>query len=144
MRAWRIRKIFNAVLLMATVAASAQNKTERLQLADEIDRSIRTELLNKWYPQSIDSLYGGFLTTFTYNFLPTGPQDKMIVTQARHVWSNALASRLYPNVDHYKKCAAHGFRFLKDKMWDKTYGGFYTLVDRNGNAKDSEGKTAYG
>jgi len=81
-----IKKIFTAVLLTATVAASAQNKTERLQLADEIDRSIRTELLNKWYPQSVDSLYGGFLTTFTYNFLPTGPQDKMIVTQARHVW----------------------------------------------------------
>ena len=40
-----IKKIFTAVLLMATVAASAQNKTERLKLADEIDRSIRTELL---------------------------------------------------------------------------------------------------
>jgi len=139
-----IKKIFTAVLLTAAVAASSQNKTERLQLADEIDRSIRTELLNKWYPQSVDSLYGGFLTTFTYNFSPTGPQDKMIVTQARHVWSNAVASRLYPGVDHYKKCAAHGFSFLKNKMWDKINGGFYTLVDRKGNVKDSEGKTAYG
>src|SRR5688572_2407613 len=101
-----IKKIVIAVLLMVTVAVSAQNKTERSQLADEIDRSIRTELLNKWYPHNIDSFYGGFLTTFTYNFLPTGAQDKMIVTQARHVWSNALASRLYPGVDHYKKCAA--------------------------------------
>jgi hypothetical protein len=35
----------------------------------------------------------------------------MIVTQARHVWSNALASRLYPGVDHYKKSAAQGFIF---------------------------------
>jgi mannobiose 2-epimerase len=144
-----IKKIFTVVLLMATVATSAQNKTaknntERLQLADEMDRSIRTELLNKWYPQSMDSIYGGFLTTFTYNFLPTGPQDKMIVTQARHVWSNALASRLYPEVTYYKKCAAHGFSFLKDKMWDKTNGGFYTLVDREGNVKDAEEKTAYG
>src|SRR5436190_1648835 len=139
-----IKKIFTAVLLMTAGVAYAQNKTERLKLADEIDRSIRTELLNKWYPQSVDSLYGGFLSTFTYNFLPTGPQDKMIVTQARHVWSNALASRLYPNVEHYKKCAAQGFSFLKDKMWDKTNGGFYTLVDRQGNVKDSEGKTAYG
>jgi mannobiose 2-epimerase len=120
-----IKKILTVVLLVATAAASAQkktakNNTERLELADEIERSIRTELLNKWYPGSVDSLYGGFLTTFTYNFLPTGDQDKMIVTQARHVWSNALASRLYPDVDHYKKCAAQGFSFLKDKMWDKT------------------------
>jgi mannobiose 2-epimerase len=81
MRVWRIRKIFTAILLMTVVTVSAQNKTaknnaERLKLADEIDHSIRTELLNKWYPQSVDSLYGGFLTTFTYNFLPTGPQIK--------------------------------------------------------------------
>src|SRR5436190_16399826 len=114
-----VKKILTVVLIMAAVTASAQNKTsknntERLQLADEIDRSIRTELLNKWYPKSVDSLYGGFLSTFTYNFLPTGPQDKMIVTQARHVWSNALASRLYPEATYYKKCAAHGFSFLKD------------------------------
>ena len=131
---------------MTALAASAQktnakNKSERLQLANEMERSMRSELLNRWYPQCVDSLYGGFITTFTYNFLPTGPQDKMIVTQARHVWSNALASRLYPGVVYYKKCAAQGFSFLKNKMWDKTNGGFYTLVDRKGNVKDSTGKT---
>ena len=146
-----IKKIFPAVLLMMVIAAEAQNtksgkknNAERLQLAGEIEKSMREELLNKWYPRSVDSLYGGFLTTFTYKFLPTGDQDKMIVTQARHVWSNALASRLYPNIDYYKKCAAQGFRFLKNKMWDSTNGGFYTLVDRKGNLKDSSGKTAYG
>ncbi|HJS56052.1 MAG TPA: AGE family epimerase/isomerase [Chitinophagaceae bacterium] len=135
-------------LLITGTALSQQQmaakKEERLRLAEEMDRSIRTELLNNWYPKSVDSLYGGFLTTFTYNFLPTGPQDKMIVTQARHVWSNALASRLYPGAEHYKKSAVHGFSFLKNKMWDNTNGGFYTLVDRKGNVKGSEEKTAYG
>ena len=29
-------------------------------------------------------------------------------------------------------------------MWDKVNGGFYTLVDRRGNVKDSPEKTAYG
>jgi len=29
-------------------------------------------------------------------------------------------------------------------MWDKTNGGFYTLVDRKGNVKDLEAKTSYG
>ena len=146
-----VKKIFTAVLLMTTVVSSSQNtkvskknSAERLQLANEMEQSMRTELLNKWYPQCVDSLYGGFITTFTYNFLPTGPQDKMIVTQARHVWSNALASRLYPGVSYYKKSAAQGFSFLKNKMWDRANGGFYTLVDRKGNVKDSVAKTAYG
>src|SRR5687767_10617745 len=74
---------------------------EREQIALEMKKSITTELLNKWYPQNLDKEQGGFLTTFTYDFKPTGPQDKMIVTQARHTWSNAKASVLYPNVQHY-------------------------------------------
>ena len=140
------------VLLLLVVATSAQkqslvkkaNTRERLQLATEMDKSIRTELLNKWYPRSVDSLYGGFLSTFTYNFLPTGPQDKMIVTQARHVWSNALASRMYPDVGYYKECAKQGFAFLQNVMWDKVNGGFYTLVDQQGNVLDSTQKISYG
>ncbi|SRR5258706_2064471 len=141
-----------AILLLLAVTGSAQKQSrlkkdiskERLQLAAEMDKTIRTELLNKWYPRCVDTLYGGFLSTFTYDFQPTGPQDKMIVTQARHLWSNAIASKLYPNVVYYKDCAKHGFAFLKNVMWDKVNGGFYTLVDRKGNVKDSSEKTAYG
>jgi phospholipid/cholesterol/gamma-HCH transport system permease protein len=29
--------------------------------------------------------------------------------------------------------ASHGVQFLKDKMWDTKLGGFFTLVDRQGN-----------
>jgi len=117
---------------------------EKQQIATEIEKSIRTELLNRWYPQNTDSLYGGFITTFTYDFKPTGEQDKMIVTQARHVWSNSVASILYPDVAHYKQDARQGFEFLQNVMWDKVHGGFFTLVDRRGNVKDSSEKTAYG
>ena len=138
------------VYLVAVTAAAQkpvgknEGSRERLQMAAEIDKSIQTELLNKWYPQSTDSLYGGFLTTFTYDFQPTGPQDKMIVTQARHVWSNAIAAGLYPSVTYYKPCAAQGFSFLQNKVWDKMNGGFFTLVDRQGIVKDGNEKTTYG
>lgn len=147
-----MKGLLAAILLLLTVNGLTQKESpakktainERLQLATEMDKSIRTELLNRWYPKSVDSLYGGFLSTFTYNFQPTGPQDKMIVTQARHVWSNAKASRLYPDAVYYKDCAKHGFAFLQNIMWDKTNGGFFTLVDRKGNVKDSTGKMTYG
>ena len=119
---------------------------EKLRIAAQMEYSIQKELLNKWYPQSVDYKYGGFLSTFTYDFKPTGPQDKMIVTQARHVWSNAKAAELYPGNLSYKTSASHGFYFLRDVMWDKVYGGFYTLVDRKGNVKETDLglKTAYG
>ncbi|MGZ8553990.1 MAG: AGE family epimerase/isomerase [Chitinophagaceae bacterium] len=132
------------LLLITAVPAQGQSTNDRLQIAAEMDESIHTELLNKWYPRSIDSLHGGFLSTFTYDFRPTGAQDKMIVTQARHVWSNAIASRLYPHITHYKECAKHGFAFLQNTMWDKINGGFFTLVDRKGDLKDTAGKMTYG
>ncbi len=119
---------------------------EKLQIAGQMEYSIHHELLNKWYPQSVDHEYGGFLSTFTYDFKPTGPQDKMIVTQSRHLWSNAKAAEFYPGDTAYKNNATHGYHFLRDIMWDKTYGGFYTLVDRQGKVKETEMgiKTAYG
>lgn len=128
--------------LWAQVPQKPGNK--RALIAEQMEQSIQTELLNNWYPLAVDTLYGGFLSTFTYDFKPTGPQDKMIVTQARHTWTNARASERYPKVAHYRSSARHGFRFLRDVMWDKTHGGFYTLVDRQGMVNGTDDKTAYG
>jgi len=127
-------------------AQKSKNRAERLQIAAAMDKSVKTELLNKWYPQSVDSLYGGFISTYTYDFKPVGPQDKFIVTQSRHTWSTARAAMLYPGKAYYLKCSANGFHFLRDVMWDKTYGGFYNLVSRDGKDKSNPAapKEAYG
>src|SRR5262245_6371279 len=62
-------------------SCSTETSHERATIAAEIAHSMRAELLDKWYPQAIDTEYGGFITTYTYDFKPTGDQDKMIVTQ---------------------------------------------------------------
>lgn len=125
---------------------SCKNETpsSRENIAAAMEHSLVTEVMAKWYPHSMDTVDGGFISTWTYDFKPTGAQDKMIVTQARHTWTNAKASLRYPEVDYFKTGAKHGFKFLKNKMWDKTYGGFYTLVDKQGNVKGDSTKTAYG
>lgn len=135
------------LLILLATCRPAEKKQSRLPLADEIEHSITTELLNKWYPQAVDTVYGGYLSTFTYDFKPTDDQNKMIVSQARHVWSCSKAAMNYPGNADYPKWAAHGARFLENVMWDKTYGGFYQLVDRQGNvipSKTEDEKTAYG
>lgn len=138
--------IYILLLCLLCTCRSVEVTDDRSTLANEIENSIKNELLNKWYPQAMDTVYGGYLSAFTYDFKPTGEQDKMIVSQARHVWSSAKASMAYPETAHYKTTATHGFNFLKNVMWDKTYGGFHTLVDRQGNVKSNphEEKTAYG
>lgn len=131
---------------LAAQTKQASKTKERLQIAAEMDNSIKTELLNKWYPQSVDSLYGVFLSTYTFDFKPVGPQNKFIVTQARHTWTTSKAAVAYPDKTYCLACATNGFHFLRDVMWDKQYGGFYNLLDRKGNDKSpaKAPKEAYG
>jgi len=134
------------ILLLLASCVSSEVSQQRLQLADEIEHSARTALLDKWYPYAVDSLHGGFLSNFTFDFKPTGDQDKMIVSQSRHVWTTAKAAMTYPDVTHYLDASAHGAKFLREVMWDTVYGGFYQLVDRQGKVlpgNDAQ-KTAYG
>src|SRR5690349_3094815 len=126
------KSLFFAVFALLAGCRSSEVNQDRLQLADEIEHSAQTGLLDKWYPDAVDSVYGGFLSTFTYDFKPAPEQNKMIVSQARHVWTTAKAAMAYPERDYFIKASAHGAKFLKNVMWDKTYGGFYQLVDREG------------
>lgn len=133
------------VLLLAliTLSCSEDSGHPARAIRESMEESL-ADVLDRWYPASVDTTYGGFFSTFTYDFKLTGPQDKMIVTQARHTWTNAKAFQRFRK-EEYKQFAAHGFHFLKNAMWDKQFGGFYTLVDRQGNVKDREAlKTAYG
>src|SRR5882757_6069258 len=139
-----LMRIFVFVLLMIVFGCADKSQKHRNEIADEIESSLKNESLAKWYPQAMDTVYGGFLSSFTFDFKPTGDQDKMIVTQARHTWTNSKAFIRYPDVRYYRDGAVHGFRFLRDFMWDKHYGGFYWLVYRAGNVKGDSSKTAYG
>lgn len=119
-------------------------KNEKAILADQMEKHLKTEVLDKWYPNSMDTIDGGFLSNFSNDFQPGEKQEKMIVTQSRHVWTNAKASLKYPEIDYYKEGAKHGYDFLRDKMWDSENGGFYWLVDKQGNQIGNPMKTAYG
>ncbi|QHT68178.1 N-acylglucosamine 2-epimerase [Rhodocytophaga rosea] len=116
----------------------------RATIANEMEQSLQRDLLTKFFPAVIDEEKGGFLTTFTYDWKLTGPQDKMIVTQARHTWTPAKAALFYPGNQEYRTAARHGYAYLRNVLWDKYHGGFYTWVSRDGKPKDDEPKTAYG
>lgn len=135
-------KPFFLFLIILSCAASAQPTTNLHTIEEQMKYAAKQGLLDKYYPRNIDTLYGGYLSTFTYDFQPTGAQDKMIVTQARHTWSTAKAAMFYHDTS-YISMSRHGFYFLRDQMWDKQYGGFYNLVARDGTPKSTI-KEAYG
>lgn len=134
------------LMLAASAWSCPSTSDEHRRIREEIEKSLRIELLHAWYPIAIDTLHGGFLSDFSFDWQPAGRQNKMIVTQSRHVWT-ASQSAMFFNDDRYRRIAQHGLRFLKDKMWDTTYGGFYWLRNRQGEAMsgaDDGGKAAYG
>ncbi|WP_154856296.1 AGE family epimerase/isomerase [Cyclobacterium xiamenense] len=118
----------------------------RIEIADEIAYSIEHEMVNLWYPKAYDSQYGGYLSSFEYDFSLSENQQKMIVSQARHLWTLSKLMERYPQVDHYERGAKIGFEFLRDSFWDATYGGFFTLLNRAGDLPGGSNgeKTAYG
>lgn len=100
-----------------------------------------------WYPLTIDTTCGGFFSDINYQWQLDGRQNKMIVTQARHIWSSANGALFYNKDNALRTVAKHGVEFLKNKMWDREFGGFYDLVDRQGEPLEEEGqliKRAYG
>ncbi len=135
-------------IIPAILSASSCNSSEleREKIAGELEQSLSIDLLNAWYPITLDTVYGGFLNDFTFDWRFSGRQDKMIVTQTRHVWTTSQAAMMFDH-DMYRHIARHGFEFLRDTMWDETYGGFYTHRNREGNpipGTEQDYKTAYG
>ncbi|MBT8185522.1 MAG: AGE family epimerase/isomerase, partial [Eudoraea sp.] len=138
-----MKKLTSFLLISMTIAGVAQSDKK---IISEFENAISENLLKKWYPLAVDHKFGGFYSDITRDFSIGERQNKMIVSQARHIWTTAKASEMYVDNKDFKEYARHGFEFLRDHMWDSIHGGFYNLVSRSGVPipdKD-EPKTAYG
>lgn len=96
----------------------------------DIEKELNNHL-TIWYPRLIDTINGGYWTNFEYDWTRSEDQNKMLVTQARGLWTAARAAVAFPNNNMYKKAADHGFKFLTEKMWDVKNGGFYQNYPNN-------------
>ncbi len=134
-------------LIVPVHGQRVENGKRNGALINRLETSAKENLIDKWYPLVLDNEDGGYYSDITYDFKVGENQDKMIVTQARHLWATTKAAELYPEDSaRYLSYATHGFQFLRDKMWDNEHGGFYNLVTKGGKAilKRGTEKTAYG
>ncbi len=137
---------------MVLQACSELSQEQSISPLNELEGSLVKVLVehsvDPWYPLVLDSTYGGYLSDFSFDWQPNGPQNKMIVSQARHIWTCSKLAEFHDNGQDFQSYAAHGFDFLRKKMWDAELGGFYHLVDQQGTAiANDEGqiqKNAYG
>ena len=145
----RVTLIAAAVLLWISVHASLARCEEALWAGKaayipKLEKNLKENIAAFWLTKSLDHTNGGYTINFGPQGEAKGPGTKMIVTQARTVW---LFSRLvragYGGPEHLE-AAEHGYRFLKEKMWDAKNGGFYWEVDTAGKQKLKARKHLYG
>ena len=118
------------------------------EILDELNTALLDGILRRWYPLVVDRECGGYFTNVTCDWTLPPAQEKMIVTQARHVWTASKVAEFTGEPDLYLPIAQHGYEFLRDVMWDAEYGGFYQTRGRCGGMSECKGwrdeKRAYG
>ena len=115
----------------------------QLSLRNELEAELR-RLLAVWFPRSVDRDNGGFLCDFDYRWKPSGSQCKMLEYQARQTLAAARGAAHSSDLNSLRAIATHGFRYLRDTMWDRSWGGWYRLLDQNGNPQELATKHGHG
>jgi cellobiose epimerase len=116
----------------------------RAPTVKEFESTLERHVLDVWFPRSLDLEYGGFLCDFDHAWRPCGPHEKLLEFQARQTWLAAEASQVYPRDERLLQAARLGFCYLRDVMWDKTFGGWFHRLDRFGNPLEAHTKHAHG
>jgi cellobiose epimerase len=122
--------------------------SENERLIEEFQNAMVTGILKRWYPLVLDKECGGYFTNVSHDWTLPPEQEKMIVSQSRHIWTLAKMSASINSNSDYRSMALHGLPFLKNKMWDNEFGGFYQIRSREGGWSDVNGwrneKRTYG
>lgn len=133
------------LLLSSGCRPSASDRQNDIRLADEMELLLTKNLLDFYYPRIVDTDSGGFFSNMAFDGQLMPPHTKMIVGQARDVWTACKAAERYPQERRYRSAAVHGFRYLKERMWDPVHGGFYFYLDQPWTKRHLSGyKKAYG
>ncbi|HOO85739.1 MAG TPA: AGE family epimerase/isomerase [Prolixibacteraceae bacterium] len=117
-------KIIAWVVIIFVFVCCKHEHNTYLGLSTSAIETAANNHLNIWYPNLIDSINGGYFTNFEYNWQTSDNQDKMLVTQARGLWTAAKAANTFTNNQHYLNAAQHGFHFLTTTLWNNHFGGF--------------------
>ncbi len=118
-------------------------REEITALKSEVKNHLIKELLPFWTTRIKDEMNGGFITHFDMHGTDTGEDEKSLIAQTRCLYTLSSAHRAGYGEGKYAELAEHGVDFLLGKMWDKEHGGFFWMMDRQGNIKIDQ-KIIYG
>lgn len=130
--------------LAGTPGFTLMDAQTRGRLAAWLRCALEQDVCTTWFERSVDRERGGFLPDLDRRWRPEGPQDRMLEFQARQARSAARLAMALPSQDRWPGLALHGFRYLRDTLWDHQHGGWYWLLDTSGTPRAGGSKHSHG
>lgn len=93
-----------------------------------------------WLENCPDREFGGYITVLDRDGSMIGG-EKMLVTQARQIWTFARMWKNGYRDPRIREAAELGFTFLVDSFWDNTHEGWFWQVERDGVPADRSKRT---
>jgi mannobiose 2-epimerase len=112
-----------------------------------METTLHKDVLDVWFPRSIDKENGGFYSNFTRDWQRTTSEGKFSVFQGRMVWvASEIVIRRPELRATYQPIVDHGLKYLTDVLWDKEDGGFFWGLDEKNkiSSRYTDGKHLYG
>lgn len=148
------------LLLCAALGSTQQTPTQQsmnadanptaatyLKLAAEVDGALHNDVLDLWFPRSIDHDHGGFHAHFTRDWQWAPSDGKFSVFQGRMTWvASQVVLREPGKKAEFLPYVQQGLDYLENTMWDKQDGGFFWGLDDDGHITPAftDGKQLYG
>ncbi len=110
----------------------------------ELKNILKQHTVDAWFPHCLDTQHGGFYCDFDRRWRPSGPHEKLLEFQSRQTWIAADIFSFSPGDDRLRQAALHGFRYLRDVMWDHYNGGWFHRLARTGDPLEFRTKHAHG
>jgi mannobiose 2-epimerase len=130
-----------------TTQQKMATKNDYERLAMEMETTLQRDVLDVWFPRSVDKEKGGFYSNFTRDWQRTNSEGKFSVFQGRMVWvASQVVMHRPQSKATYQPIVEHGLKYLNDVLWDKEYGGFFWGLDENNkiSPRYTDGKHLYG
>ncbi len=109
-------------------------------LRDGLTRNV----IEPWFPRSVDQRDGGFLSGFDHQWRPYGEQDRLLEFQARQTRTAARLGAALPLEPSWREITGHGVRYLDGVMRDTADGGWFALATPGGQPSLGGTKHAHG
>ena len=127
--------------------AAPPTRETYLKLAAEVDGALHNEVLNVWFPRSVDREYGGFHSHYARDWAAEPSDGKFSVFQGRMTWVASQVVIHEPVLkEQFLPIVHHGLDFLNNVMWDRQDGGFFWGLDDAGKITPefTDAKELYG